>query len=184
MKAGGSFREKRRAKRRPILEGFAIFATLEEGSPLRQTVLDISEYGIGLELELGVAAGGNAVLGARVGDLLTLRIHVNPHLYIPVTARVVRHHVEKSVSSRGAQKLRKSGVVAAAPSGVLRLGAEFVWPKDHSTDARFRALRSLSELVDALIDCSEERSAVAPRAKAKAKDMTRVRAKSRAKIAR
>jgi hypothetical protein len=79
-----SWTEKRRAKRREILERFSFFICIPKLGMARHRVRDVSEAGIGFILE---------TLGEfklKTGEECELHFYMNPSLYLPATIRVVR----------------------------------------------------------------------------------------------
>ena len=154
-------KEKRRAKRQIVFDSFALFVSIPESSPVRQRVLDVNEYGLGLELVDDYLSSGAEFELGRVFDL---QIHLNTSLVIPVQAKVIRRIQPSSALPDGsgtrtrdkAQGAKKSGSRGAVSKtmkggkGPLRIGVEFCWKRAPETDASFRALRALSQLIDAL----------------------------------
>lgn len=80
--------ERRRSRRRPILESFALFAVAPQISPNRLPVFDISEFGLGFQLEPDLASP--ELTPVRQGDLIDLRLYLNQSLSIPLRIELVR----------------------------------------------------------------------------------------------
>lgn len=84
MKTG--LKERRRAKRLPILETFSLFCSIPKLGPVRQAVLDVSELGMGV-----VVADDTPTSEHLPADkVIEVAIFLNPSLSIPLKARVVR----------------------------------------------------------------------------------------------
>jgi hypothetical protein len=78
------FTEKRRAKRRGILERFSFYISIPKLGLARHPVRDISEVGIGFELD---------TLGEfklRKGEICELHFYLNQSLCLPLHIEVVR----------------------------------------------------------------------------------------------
>ncbi|MEK6705593.1 MAG: PilZ domain-containing protein [Bdellovibrionota bacterium] len=83
--------ERRLAKRRPILETFSIFVVVPKKGVHRLKLGDLSEIGIGFDLDIEgePQAGFPMASGGEIG----LRLYLNQSLYLPLVVKVVR--VEK-----------------------------------------------------------------------------------------
>lgn len=89
--------EKRRAKRREILERFSFFVCIPKLGMARHQVRDVSEAGIGFTLE---------TLGEfklKTGEECELHFYLNPSLYLPATIRVVRERDSADEQAIGAE---------------------------------------------------------------------------------
>jgi hypothetical protein len=79
-----SWIEKRKAKRRDILEHFSFYVCIPKLGFARHKVNDVSEMGIGFELD---------TLGEfkmEIGESCELHFYMNQSLYVPVQIQVVR----------------------------------------------------------------------------------------------
>lgn len=78
-------KERRRAKRLPILETFSLFCSVPKLGPVRQSVSDVSELGMGIVVSDDVPAEG-----LDADKVFEVQMFLNPSLSIPLKARVVR----------------------------------------------------------------------------------------------
>ena len=99
--------ERRRAPRRPVLETFACFAVIPQHGIHRLTVHDISEDGIGFDLDTD--AEFRTEFSVQNGDELDIRFYVNPTLYIPLVIKVTRMEDNLSIRRVGAIFQKKNG---------------------------------------------------------------------------
>lgn len=117
--------ERRRSLRRPILETFSCFVVLPEHGFFKLTVHDLSENGIGFDLDAEGAPQFKS--SAQVGDELELRFHINQSLFISLLIQIRR--IDDS-------------------TGVRRVGAEFI----RKNDPEFKAYLAFIELLDRILD--------------------------------
>ena len=105
---GGSFSgdERRRARRRPILETFQFFCVIPKKGPYRLKVHDLSELGMGFDADLEPESeSGFQVAESEELDLL---LYVNQSLYIPFRVKVARIETRSGKRKIGAE-FRKEG---------------------------------------------------------------------------
>jgi hypothetical protein len=96
--------EKRRARRREILDRFSFFVTVPKLGLARHRVHDVSELGIGFTL---------STLGEFKlvkGEECELHFYMNPTLYLPLRIRVVREE-------DGAEEQRVGAEFTESPTG-------------------------------------------------------------------
>lgn len=79
-------KERRRAKRLPILETFSLFCSIPKLGPVRQSVSDVSELGMGVVINDDTPTQGEL----PADKTIEVAIFLNPSLSIPLKARVVR----------------------------------------------------------------------------------------------
>ena len=115
--------ERRRSARRPILEAFDLFVVLPFKGDHRLKIHDVSDHGVGFDLDME----GEPIDATRleVGKDLTVQLHFNRRLSLPLKLRVTR------IEARG---------------GVRRVGGELVAKKSEET----KAFKAFVSLVDAL----------------------------------
>jgi hypothetical protein len=117
--------ERRRARRRPILDTFLISAQLPALGPYRLEVEDLSEVGIGLRLEEQMLSEVG-ISPPRLGETLELKLYLNTSLFIPLrirVARALRREDERQILVGGDFEGSSEGAVHAVRSflGVLDL---------------------------------------------------------------
>lgn len=91
-----SYTEKRRAKRRGILDRFSFYISIPKLGHSRHKVKDISELGIGFELD---------TLGEfklKKGEICELQFYLNQSLFLPLHIEVVRELNESALQEVGA----------------------------------------------------------------------------------
>ncbi len=89
--------EKRRTKRREILDRFSFFVCIPKLGMARHRVQDVSEAGIGFTID---------TLGEfklKTGEECELHFYMNPSLYLPAMIRVVRELDSEEEQSVGAE---------------------------------------------------------------------------------
>lgn len=88
--AGGSANgsERRRAKRRPVLESFSLFVVVPKKGGHRLPVYDVSELGIQFDLD----TEGEAMTDFPIqeGESLDLQLYLNQSLALPLSVRIAR----------------------------------------------------------------------------------------------
>ncbi len=97
--------EKRKAKRRVILDSFSFFAVVPKKGIHRLKVDDLSEMGIGFCLdETGEAHHDFPV---KSGDSLEVSLYFNQSLFLPLNVKIVRVSEKDSVRRIGAELSEK-----------------------------------------------------------------------------
>jgi hypothetical protein len=77
--------ERRKAKRRQILEHFSFYIQIPKLGPARHQVLDLSEFGIGFSVE---SLGG--VFTLNHDEKVDLHLYLNQSLFLPLKIQVMR----------------------------------------------------------------------------------------------
>lgn len=80
--------ERRRTHRRNLLKTFAFFVVVPKKGAHRLPVHDLSEEGIGFDLDIEGEMIGESPI--QFGDVLDLRFYLNHSLYIPLKIQIVR----------------------------------------------------------------------------------------------
>jgi hypothetical protein len=80
--------ERRKSKRRKVLEAFSIFIMVPKKGYHQLKIRDISESGIGFDLDIE----GETPLQypAQVGDTIDFRFYINHSLSFPLSTKIVR----------------------------------------------------------------------------------------------
>jgi hypothetical protein len=106
-KPGGGARpkggkERRKAERRPIVDSFNLFVTVPAKGPHRLRVHDVSDFGIGFDVDTEGEAPEDFPLAP--GEKIEIRFYFNPSLYCPLNVRCVRvDQKDKHVRRIGAE---------------------------------------------------------------------------------
>jgi hypothetical protein len=114
--------ERRRVRRRPILETFSLFIALPSKGGHRLPIVDLSEMGIGFRLDtLGM-------LAIEQNEVLEMHLYLNQSLYLQLWIKVVR----------------------IIPEGdtVVRIGSEFTETQSKS----YLGLQSFVGMLDQILD--------------------------------
>lgn len=93
--------ERRRARRRPILDTFALFVVVPKKGMHRLIAHDISELGIGFDID--VDQEDPAASPLEKGEVLSIRFYVNQSLFIPLSVTVARVDTSRGIRRIGAE---------------------------------------------------------------------------------
>jgi hypothetical protein len=119
--------ERRREKRRPVLETFAFSIVIPKKGLYRLGLNDVSEGGIGFDIDI---EGENPDYPVKKGDTIDFRFYVNRSLFIPLSAQIAR--IEEKATGR-------------------RIGAEF----KNKTDPNYKAFLSILQLLEVVADVAQ-----------------------------
>ena len=89
--------ERRKTKRRKILENFSFYIQIPKFGPGRHKVNDLSEFGMGFEVD---SIGG--IFTLKKDEKTDLNFYLNQSLYLPLKIQVVRQEQKEGVQSIGA----------------------------------------------------------------------------------
>lgn len=118
-------KERRRTKRRPVLNSFSLFVVIPKKGVHRLQLHDVSDLGVGFDIDL--EGEGPDTFSITEGETVDIRFYLNQTLYIPLVVEVRR--VERHGSVR-------------------RVGAEFV-----EKDSRaYQAFQSFVQTIDGIVD--------------------------------
>jgi hypothetical protein len=94
--------ERRKSKRMDILDTFSLFVVVPAKGPMRLKVHDISDAGIGFNLDIEEEQGASS-FEAKVGDSFEVHLYLNQSLYLPFTVSVRRIVDTEGVRRIGAE---------------------------------------------------------------------------------
>ncbi len=114
--------ERRKFKRRQIIDSFSMFVALPKKGGARLALHDVSEQGIGFAFDTEGETHADSPI--TQGDTFSVHLYLNQSLYLPLTVRTAR----------------------IEPGAIRRVGAEFV---DTKTPA-FEALQAFVQFLDKL----------------------------------
>jgi len=98
MKQGA---ERRKTKRRPILDTFSLFVVVPKKGMHRLQVHDVSEGGLGFDLDID---GENFdEFPAKVGEKLVVHLYLNQSLYLPLQVQIARLEDTKTIRRLGTE---------------------------------------------------------------------------------
>jgi hypothetical protein len=120
--------DRRQAQRRPVLNTFSVFVVVPKKGLHRLAVHDISENGMGFDLDL--AGEFPQEYPAKVGDSVEFRFYLNQSLFIPLVIQIAR--------------------VEEQAEGYRRIGAEF--KEAHKKTQSYKAFLSLLTFLDTIVD--------------------------------
>lgn len=95
---------RRKARRRPILDTFSLFVVVSTKNILRLKINDLSELGIGFNFDIE----GEEQVPVKVGDPLELQLYLNQTLHIPLQVKVARVEDSEKVRRVGAEYLDRN----------------------------------------------------------------------------
>jgi hypothetical protein len=116
MKQGA---ERRKTKRRPILETFSLFAVVPKKGMHRLLVHDVSEGGLGFDLDID---GENFdEFPVKTGEKLEVHLYLNQSLYIPLAVQIARLEDTKSIRRLGTELVNPNAPQSKAFSAFLQM---------------------------------------------------------------
>ena len=118
--------EKRKAKRRVMLDSFSFFVVVPKKGTHRLKVEDLSELGLGFCIDESGEA--HTDFPVKSGDQLEVNLYLNQSLYLPLRAKVVRVEDRNAVRRVGAELSEKD-------SGAQKALSHFVSFLDQLIDA-------------------------------------------------
>lgn len=124
--------ERRRSKRMDILDTFSLYAVVPTKGPMRLKVHDISDLGIGFDLDVAEERGAQS-FQLKLGASVDIQLYLNQTLYLPLTVQARR------ISDR---------------DGIRKIGAEF---QGHGSKA-YIALISFLDMLDAVSEATNPKS--------------------------
>ncbi len=117
--------ERRKSRRRPILDTFSLFLVVPKKGAHRLPIHDISNEGIGFSLDTEGESPDQFALAA--GEVIQLRLYLNQTLYLPLAVKTAR------IETVG---------------GVRRVGAAF----EDTASKSFRAFQAFNQMLDQVAD--------------------------------
>jgi hypothetical protein len=82
--------ERRKSRRRPVLETFSLFIVIPKKGPHRLAVRDVSDLGMRFDLDLDLEAAAPDDFRVAVGDTLEVDFYINQSLALPLKLQVAR----------------------------------------------------------------------------------------------
>lgn len=80
--------ERRKAKRRPILDAFSFFVVAPKKGLLKLSVADLSDGGLGFDYDVGGEIFSSFPI--EKDEVLDIHFYLNQSLFIPLTIKIVR----------------------------------------------------------------------------------------------
>jgi hypothetical protein len=116
MKQGA---ERRKTKRRPILDTFSLFVVVPKKGMHRLQVHDVSEGGLGFDLDIDGESASE--FPAKIGEKLEVHLYLNQSLYLPVAVQIARIDDGKTGRKIGAELTDKGAASAKAFAAFLNM---------------------------------------------------------------
>jgi hypothetical protein len=110
--------ERRKAKRRMILETFSLFVVIPKKGDLRLPLLDLSELGVGFEVDL---EDDDALVNLRTDEQMELHLYLNQSLYLPLKVAVKRLILKGKRRHVGAEFVQQGGTSHNAVVAFLQM---------------------------------------------------------------
>ena len=79
--------DRRKSRRRPIIESFSLNTVIPKWGMHLLPLLDVSETGIGFQVDQHLKGFASPV---EIGTTLDIRVYLNKSLYLPVKVKIVR----------------------------------------------------------------------------------------------
>lgn len=100
-KAVSADTEKRKTRRRPVLDSFSLSVVIPKKGPHRLVVSDVSEGGIGFTAD---TEGENLTdFLMKKGDVIEAHFYLNQSLFIPLALQIIRIEEKDGVRQVGAE---------------------------------------------------------------------------------
>lgn len=98
--------DRRRSARMAILDTFSLFAVVPSKGPHRLRLNDISDVGVGFDLDIEEESGLET-FQVKPGDRLEIQLYVNQSLYLPLTVEIRRVTQRGEIRGLGAEFLSR-----------------------------------------------------------------------------
>lgn len=126
--------DRRRTRRRPIIETFSMFCVVPKKGPYRLAIHDVSDQGIGFDLDMD--GEDTQAFALKLGEQLEVHLYLNQSLYLPLSVKVARIEVRNGQDS--------------AQGKVRRIGAEL-----DSKDPVHAGFAAFLKMLDAIADVAK-----------------------------
>ena len=110
--------ERRKAKRRMILETFSLFVVIPKKGDLRLPLLDLSELGVGFEVDL---EDDDSLVHLRTDEQVELHLYLNQSLFLPLKVVVKRLILKGKRRQVGAEFVQQGGTAHNAVLAFLEM---------------------------------------------------------------
>jgi hypothetical protein len=119
--AGGASNgvERRKAKRRAILDSFSVFVAIPKKGFYKLPVHDISDFGLGFDFD--TEGEDPADFPIQKGDSVEVHFYLNQSLYLPLQTKVARVETKGTVRQLGVELQDRSAPGAEAFAAFLQL---------------------------------------------------------------
>jgi hypothetical protein len=116
MKQGA---ERRKTKRRPILDTFSLFAVVPKKGMHRLLVHDVSEGGLGFDLDIDGESFDE--FPVKAGEKLEVHLYLNQSLYLPLSVQIARLEDSKTVRRVGTELVNATSPESKAFASFLQM---------------------------------------------------------------
>lgn len=111
--------ERRRSKRRPILDTFSLFIVVPKKGMHRLKIHDVSDQGIGFDLDIDGESLTDFPLKAK--ENLDVQLYLNQSLYLDLQVQVIRVEDSGAIRRVGAEFNERSGASYKAYASFLQM---------------------------------------------------------------
>jgi hypothetical protein len=93
--------ERRKSRRRPIMESFSFFVVIPKKGYFKLKVADVSDSGVGFDYDIGGESPED--FPVKDGEEFELHLYLNQTLFLPLQVRVMRVDDSKVIRRVGAE---------------------------------------------------------------------------------
>jgi len=93
--------DRRKARRRPILDSFSFYVVVPKKGYHRLRVIDVSDSGLGFDFD--IAGESPEDFPVKLGEELEVHLYLNQTLFLPMKVRVMRLDDSKAIRRIGAE---------------------------------------------------------------------------------
>lgn len=111
--------ERRRSRRRPILDTFSLFVVVPKKGVHRLQIHDVSDQGIGFDLDIDGESAADFPINAK--ENLDVQLYLNQSLYLNLKIQVARIEEGGAVRKIGAEFTERTSVSYKAFASFLQV---------------------------------------------------------------
>lgn len=111
--------ERRKSKRRPILDSFSLFVVIPKKGPLKLRIHDVSDTGLSFDVD--TEGDEAASFPLKIGETFEVHLYLNQSLYLPLQIRIARLSEKDSIRQVGAEYAEKGSKEFDAFRGFVQM---------------------------------------------------------------